>query len=68
MTDRELELKAVALRRTMWRLIVNAGAGHTGGGAELTAKYTKYAKAEKTFWFCLVRVFRVVRGSTPIDL
>jgi len=32
MTDSELQLKAVALRRTMLRLIVNAGAGHTGGG------------------------------------
>ncbi len=32
MTDRELQLKAVALRRAMLRLIVNAGAGHTGGG------------------------------------
>jgi len=32
MTDAQLELKAVALRRTMLRLIVNAGAGHTGGG------------------------------------
>lgn len=32
MTDKELQLKAVALRRTMLRLIYNAGAGHTGGG------------------------------------
>jgi transketolase len=32
MTDYELQLKAVALRRAMLRLIVNAGAGHTGGG------------------------------------
>jgi len=32
MTDLELALKAVSLRRTMLRLIVNAGAGHTGGG------------------------------------
>src|SRR6478736_5352222 len=32
MTDRELQLKAIALRRAMLRLIVNAGAGHTGGG------------------------------------
>lgn len=32
MTDRELERKAVALRRAMLRLIFNAGAGHTGGG------------------------------------
>jgi transketolase len=32
MTDRELQLKAVALRRAMLRLISNAGAGHTGGG------------------------------------
>lgn len=32
MTDRELQLKAVALRRSMLRLISNAGAGHTGGG------------------------------------
>lgn len=32
MTDRELQLKAVVLRRTMLRLIYNAGAGHTGGG------------------------------------
>jgi transketolase len=32
MTDRELTLKAVSLRRRMLRLIVNAGAGHTGGG------------------------------------
>jgi len=32
MTDRELQLKAVALRRAMLRLIYNAGAGHTGGG------------------------------------
>jgi transketolase len=32
MTDHELQLKACALRRAMLRLIVNAGAGHTGGG------------------------------------
>ena len=32
MTDHELQLKAVALRRSMLRIIVNAGAGHTGGG------------------------------------
>ena len=32
MTDHELQLKAVALRRTMLRLIFNVGAGHTGGG------------------------------------
>lgn len=31
MTDHELQLKAIALRRAMLRLIVNAGAGHTGG-------------------------------------
>jgi len=32
MTDHDLQLKACALRRAMLRLIVNAGAGHTGGG------------------------------------
>jgi len=32
MTDHELELRAVALRRSMLQLIVSAGAGHTGGG------------------------------------
>ena len=32
MTDHELQLKAVALRRAMLQLIYNAGAGHTGGG------------------------------------
>jgi transketolase len=32
MTDRELALKACALRRRMLRLIHEAGAGHTGGG------------------------------------
>jgi transketolase len=32
MTDRELQLKAVALRRMMLRVIHSAGAGHTGGG------------------------------------
>ena len=32
MTDIELQVKAVALRRAMLRLIYNAGAGHTGGG------------------------------------
>ena len=32
MTNHELQLKAVALRRAMLQLIVNAGAGHTGGG------------------------------------
>lgn len=32
MTDLQLQLKAVALRRAMLRLIFNAGAGHTGGG------------------------------------
>ena len=32
MTDSELQLKAVSLRRVMLQLIVNAGAGHTGGG------------------------------------
>jgi transketolase len=32
LTDRELALQAVALRRRMLRLIYDAGAGHTGGG------------------------------------
>ena len=32
MTDHELQLKAVVLRRSMLNLIVGAGAGHTGGG------------------------------------
>jgi len=32
MTDHELQLKAVALRRATLQLIFNAGAGHTGGG------------------------------------
>ncbi len=32
MTDHELQLKSVALRRAMLKLICNAGAGHTGGG------------------------------------
>ncbi len=32
MTDRELQLKSYALRRSMLNLIVGAGAGHTGGG------------------------------------
>lgn len=32
MTDRQLERKAIALRRAMLRLIFHAGAGHTGGG------------------------------------
>jgi transketolase len=32
MTDHELQLKACALRRSMLQIIVNAGAGHTGGG------------------------------------
>lgn len=32
MTDHQLQLKAVALRRAMLQLICNAGAGHTGGG------------------------------------
>jgi transketolase len=32
MTDHQLQLKAVALRRAMLHLILNAGAGHTGGG------------------------------------
>jgi transketolase len=32
MIDHELQLKSCALRRSMLRLIVNAGAGHTGGG------------------------------------
>ena len=32
MTDHELQLKAVGLRRAMLKLIVGAGAGHTGGG------------------------------------
>ena len=31
MTDHELQLKAIALRRAMLKLIVGAGAGHTGG-------------------------------------
>ena len=31
MTDRELQLKSVGLRRAMLQLIVGAGAGHTGG-------------------------------------
>ena len=32
MTDHDLKLKSVRLRRRILRLIVNAGAGHTGGG------------------------------------
>jgi transketolase len=32
MTDHELELKSVRLRRRMLEVIVHAGAGHTGGG------------------------------------
>ena len=32
MTDHELALNAVGLRKRMLKLIVNAGAGHTGGG------------------------------------
>ena len=32
MTNHDLQLKAVALRRSMLQLIVGAGAGHTGGG------------------------------------
>ena len=32
LTDRQLALKAVALRRRMLQLIHHAGAGHTGGG------------------------------------
>jgi transketolase len=32
MTDRDLALKSLALRRRMLRLIHTAGAGHTGGG------------------------------------
>ena len=32
MTDRELQIKAFGLRKRMLELIVNAGAGHTGGG------------------------------------
>lgn len=32
LSDVELQLKAIALRRAMLRLIVHAGAGHTGGG------------------------------------
>lgn len=32
LTDRDLALKAVALRRRMLQLIHHAGAGHTGGG------------------------------------
>ena len=32
LTDHELRLRAVALRRAMLKLIFNAGAGHTGGG------------------------------------
>ncbi len=32
MTDHDLALKAIALRRRMLRLIHHAGAGHTGGG------------------------------------
>jgi transketolase len=32
MNDHELQLKSIALRRSMLKLIVGAGAGHTGGG------------------------------------
>ena len=32
MTDRELAIKAIVLRRRMLQLIFDAGAGHTGGG------------------------------------
>jgi transketolase len=30
--DHELQLKAVALRRALLRVLHHAGAGHTGGG------------------------------------
>src|SRR5882724_736361 len=32
MTDRELEIKAIGLRKKLLEVIHNAGAGHTGGG------------------------------------
>ena len=32
MTDQELALKSVRLRRKLLKVIVQAGAGHTGGG------------------------------------
>lgn len=32
MTDRELELKSVRLRKRLIETIASAGAGHTGGG------------------------------------
>src|ERR671925_385173 len=32
MTDRELQLKAVRLRKHLLEIIFHAGAGHTGGG------------------------------------
>ena len=32
MTDHDLKLRAIKLRKRMLQLIVNAGAGHTGGG------------------------------------
>jgi transketolase N-terminal domain/subunit len=37
LADHELQLKAVVLRRAMLQILVNAGAGHTGGGLSCMA-------------------------------
>src|SRR5882724_6709682 len=36
MTDRELEIKAIGLRKKLLEVIHNAGAGHTGGSLSCT--------------------------------
>ena len=66
MTHHELQLNAVALRRTMLRLIFNAGAGHTGGGLScmdiLNVLYNRAAGFSNApdYWYGAVNVSLIV--------
>ncbi len=54
MTDRELQLKSVHLRKELLRVIVNAGAGHTGGGLScldiLNLLYNRILRVSPESW------------------
>ena len=57
MTDHELQLKVIRLRKLTLEAIVGAGAGHTGDKTFLTANYAKYTKGENGFRFALFAYF-----------
>ena len=65
MIPREILKKSRRLKICMNRIVTKKFAGALSTKARvLTAKYAKYTKGENALWFCFVRVFRVVRGST----